>query len=90
MLDLHGLHLNEATEVLEKFLLSLEREHFYGLAYAIVSEEKHTGRRISPVAPRELVWRRVFVRGVSLSFEILMHLQGQGRSKKESKRMRCR
>ena len=43
MLDLHGLHSNEATEVLEKFLLSLEREHFYGLAYAIVGEEKHTG-----------------------------------------------
>ncbi|EAU90148.1 hypothetical protein CC1G_05686 [Coprinopsis cinerea okayama7 len=43
MLDLHGLHSNEATEVLEKFLLALEREHFYGLAYAIVGEEKHTG-----------------------------------------------
>ncbi|KAH9479631.1 hypothetical protein JR316_0008226 [Psilocybe cubensis] len=43
MLDLHGLHANEATEVLEKFLLALESEHFYGLAYAIVGEEKHTG-----------------------------------------------
>ncbi|KAF5323172.1 hypothetical protein D9619_013735 [Psilocybe cf. subviscida] len=43
MLDLHGLHANEATEVLEKFLLALEREHFYGLAYAVVGEEKHTG-----------------------------------------------
>ncbi|KAF9478289.1 hypothetical protein BDN70DRAFT_836377 [Pholiota conissans] len=43
MLDLHGLHANEATEVLEQFLLALEREHFYGLAYAIVGEEKHTG-----------------------------------------------
>ncbi|KAF8998588.1 hypothetical protein BDQ17DRAFT_1362072 [Cyathus striatus] len=43
MLDLHGLHSNEATEVLEEFLLALEREHFYGLAYAIVGEEKHTG-----------------------------------------------
>jgi len=43
VLDLHGLHANEATEVLEKFLLALEREHFYGLAYAIVGEEKHTG-----------------------------------------------
>jgi len=43
MLDLHGLHSNEATEVLEQFLLALEREHFYGLAYAIVGEEKHTG-----------------------------------------------
>ncbi|KAF9785105.1 hypothetical protein BJ322DRAFT_1108566 [Thelephora terrestris] len=42
-LDLHGLHANEATEVLESFLLGLEREHFYGLAYAIVGEEKHTG-----------------------------------------------
>ncbi|KAJ7090581.1 hypothetical protein C8R43DRAFT_1115141 [Mycena crocata] len=43
MLDLHGLHANEATEVLEEFLLSLEHEHFYGLAYVIVGEEKHTG-----------------------------------------------
>ncbi|TFK39365.1 hypothetical protein BDQ12DRAFT_681662 [Crucibulum laeve] len=43
MLDLHGLHSNEATEVLEEFLLALEHEHFYGLAYAIVGEEKHTG-----------------------------------------------
>jgi Domain of unknown function (DUF1771) len=64
MLDLHGLHSNEATEVLEKFLLAvscpnfpcysftklysqLEREHFYGLAYAIVGEEKHTGTQDS-------------------------------------------
>ncbi|THU88689.1 hypothetical protein K435DRAFT_679335 [Dendrothele bispora CBS 962.96] len=43
MLDLHGLHANEATEVLEEFLLSLEKEHFYGLAYIIVGEQKHTG-----------------------------------------------
>ncbi|KAK7015505.1 hypothetical protein VNI00_019120, partial [Paramarasmius palmivorus] len=43
MLDLHGLHANEATEVLEEFLLSLERECFYGLAYVIVGEQKHTG-----------------------------------------------
>ncbi|KAJ6591848.1 hypothetical protein DFH09DRAFT_1259352 [Mycena vulgaris] len=43
MLDLHGLHSNEATEVLEEFLLALEQEHFYGLAYVVVGEEKHTG-----------------------------------------------
>ncbi|KAF8845225.1 hypothetical protein BDN67DRAFT_962193 [Paxillus ammoniavirescens] len=43
ILDLHGLHSNEATEVLEEFLLALEREHFLGLAYAVVGEEKHTG-----------------------------------------------
>ncbi|CCM00379.1 uncharacterized protein FIBRA_02409 [Fibroporia radiculosa] len=43
MLDLHGLHSAEATEVLEEFLLALEREHCYGLAYLIVGEEKHTG-----------------------------------------------
>ncbi|KAJ7281863.1 hypothetical protein C8J57DRAFT_1433618 [Mycena rebaudengoi] len=39
----HGLHSNEATEVLEEFLLALEQEHFYGLAYVVVGEEKHTG-----------------------------------------------
>ncbi|ESK97727.1 zinc finger ccch type domain containing protein [Moniliophthora roreri MCA 2997] len=43
MLDLHGLHANEATEVLEEFLLALEQEYFFGLAYAIVGEQKHTG-----------------------------------------------
>ncbi|KAI1796551.1 hypothetical protein LXA43DRAFT_986007 [Ganoderma leucocontextum] len=43
MLDLHGLHSAEATEVLEEFLLALEREHFYGLGYIVVGEEKHTG-----------------------------------------------
>lgn len=43
MLDLHGLHANEATEVLEEFLLALEREHCLGIAFAIVGEEKHTG-----------------------------------------------
>ncbi|KAJ7453957.1 hypothetical protein B0H11DRAFT_2069868 [Mycena galericulata] len=42
VLDLHGLHANEATEVLEEFLLALETEHFYGLAYIVVGEEKHT------------------------------------------------
>ncbi|TDL23715.1 hypothetical protein BD410DRAFT_746479 [Rickenella mellea] len=43
LLDLHGLHSNEAAEVLEEFLLGLEREHFFGLAYVVVGEEKHTG-----------------------------------------------
>ncbi|EMD39041.1 hypothetical protein CERSUDRAFT_81811 [Gelatoporia subvermispora B] len=43
MLDLHGLHAAEATEVLEEFLLALEKEPFYGLAYLVVGEEKHTG-----------------------------------------------
>ncbi|KAM6496877.1 hypothetical protein JOM56_007350 [Amanita muscaria] len=43
VLDLHGLHSNEATEVLEEFLLSLEKGHFLGLAYIVVGEEKHTG-----------------------------------------------
>ncbi|KAJ8591815.1 hypothetical protein M405DRAFT_92450 [Rhizopogon salebrosus TDB-379] len=43
MLDLHGLHSNEATEVLEEFLLALEREHFLGLGFLVVGEEKHTG-----------------------------------------------
>ncbi|KAF9542981.1 hypothetical protein CPC08DRAFT_433831 [Agrocybe pediades] len=36
MVDLHGLHSNKAMEVLEKFLLALEQEHFYGLAFVIV------------------------------------------------------
>lgn len=44
-LDLHGLHSNEATEVLEQFLLALEKEHFYGLAYIIVGDERHVGKQ---------------------------------------------
>ncbi|KAI0028096.1 hypothetical protein K488DRAFT_59564 [Vararia minispora EC-137] len=43
VLDLHALHSNEAVEVLEEFLLALERDHFYGLVYLVVGEEKHTG-----------------------------------------------
>ncbi|KAG1876623.1 hypothetical protein DFJ58DRAFT_755294 [Suillus subalutaceus] len=35
MLDLHGLHSNEATDVLEEFLLAV--------TFLIVGEEKHTG-----------------------------------------------
>jgi len=43
VLDLHGVHAAEATEILEEFLLALEREHFYGLTYVVMSDEKHTG-----------------------------------------------
>jgi len=43
MLDLHGLHSNEATEVLEEYLMALEKEHFLGLAFLVVGEQKHTG-----------------------------------------------
>lgn len=37
MLDLHGLHANEATDVLEQFLMALERESFYGLGMCLLS-----------------------------------------------------
>ncbi|KAF8573761.1 hypothetical protein K439DRAFT_1642732 [Ramaria rubella] len=43
LLDLHGLHANEAVEVLERFLIMLEKEGFFGLAFIVVGEEKHTG-----------------------------------------------
>ncbi|KAJ6624990.1 hypothetical protein B0H10DRAFT_2005176 [Mycena sp. CBHHK59/15] len=46
MLDLHGLHSNEATEVLEEFLLAVSgavADACDGPAYIIVGEEKHTG-----------------------------------------------
>ncbi|KAG8982751.1 hypothetical protein FRB90_006571 [Tulasnella sp. 427] len=43
LLDLHGLHSSEGVEVLEEFLLGLEKENFLGLAYIVVGEEKHTG-----------------------------------------------
>ncbi|KAI0343140.1 hypothetical protein BDW22DRAFT_1428572 [Trametopsis cervina] len=39
MIDLHGLQVAEATEVMEEFLLALERDHFIGLAYLIVDED---------------------------------------------------
>ncbi|KAI9511529.1 hypothetical protein F5148DRAFT_1274171 [Russula earlei] len=42
-LDLHGIHAAEATEILEEFLLAVEREHFYGLTYVVIGDEKHTG-----------------------------------------------
>lgn len=40
---MHALHGKEAVDVLEAFLIDLENEHFRGLAYALVGEEKHTG-----------------------------------------------
>ncbi|KAF4621731.1 hypothetical protein D9613_012174 [Agrocybe pediades] len=43
MVDLHGLHSNKATEVLEKFLLGLEQEHFYGLAFVMWGEVARGG-----------------------------------------------
>jgi len=43
VLDLHGLHSGEAVEVVEDFLVALELEHFFGLAYLLIGEEKHTG-----------------------------------------------
>ncbi|CUA70626.1 hypothetical protein RSOLAG22IIIB_04220 [Rhizoctonia solani] len=43
LLDLHGLHATEGVEALQEFLLELEREQYFGLAYVIVGEEKHTG-----------------------------------------------
>ncbi|KAG8690494.1 hypothetical protein FRC11_011189 [Ceratobasidium sp. 423] len=43
LLDLHGLHAAEGVEALQDFLLALEGEQYFGLAYVIVGEEKHTG-----------------------------------------------
>ncbi|KAH9072184.1 hypothetical protein EDB83DRAFT_2361696 [Lactarius deliciosus] len=43
ILDIHGIHAPEATQILEEFLLALEREHFYGLTYVVIGDEKHAG-----------------------------------------------
>ncbi|KAG9101112.1 hypothetical protein FRC06_003340 [Ceratobasidium sp. 370] len=43
LLDLHGLHAAEGVEALQEFLTELEKERYFGLAYVIVGEEKHTG-----------------------------------------------
>jgi len=48
VIDLHGIHAAEATEILEEFLLALERERFYGLTYIVVGDEKHTGAPHDP------------------------------------------
>ena len=44
LLDLHGLHSQEAVEVVEEFLLGLEREGMQGLAYLAIGREKHSSR----------------------------------------------
>lgn len=44
VLDLHGLHVNEALEACENFLLALETEGFRGLAYVCVGAGKHSAR----------------------------------------------
>ncbi|GAA99321.1 uncharacterized protein L969DRAFT_93783 [Mixia osmundae IAM 14324] len=42
-IDLHGLHSEEAVEFLSIFLRALEQEHYLGLAFVVVGQEKHTG-----------------------------------------------
>ncbi|PWN48151.1 hypothetical protein IE53DRAFT_210622 [Violaceomyces palustris] len=42
LLDLHGLHSGEAVELVEDFLLGLERENVRGLAYLAVGAGKHS------------------------------------------------
>lgn len=44
VLDLHGLHVDEALEACEQFLLALESEGFRGLAYLCVGAGKHSIR----------------------------------------------
>ncbi|WFD28022.1 hypothetical protein MNAN1_003030 [Malassezia nana] len=44
MLDLHGLHVSEALEACEQFLLALPAEHFRGLCYLCVGAGKHSAR----------------------------------------------
>lgn len=42
LLDCHLLHASEAIDVVEEFLIGLEREQFRGLAYLAVGLGKHT------------------------------------------------
>lgn len=42
-IDLHGLHGSEACDIVEEFLMGLEKEGFRGLAYLIAGTERHTG-----------------------------------------------
>jgi len=44
MLDLHGLHVSEALEACEQFLLALPAEGFRGLCYLCVGAGKHSAR----------------------------------------------
>ena len=43
-IDLHGLHAEEAVEFLTSFLHALEREHYYGLAFAFIGRASHSVR----------------------------------------------
>ncbi|KAN0062539.1 hypothetical protein ACQY0O_005071 [Thecaphora frezii] len=43
-LDLHGLHSQEAVEVVEEFVLGLERENIQGLAYLGIGRERHSSK----------------------------------------------
>ncbi|WFD20344.1 hypothetical protein MCAP1_002588 [Malassezia caprae] len=44
MLDLHGLHVSEALDACEQFLLALPAEGFRGLCYLCVGAGKHSAR----------------------------------------------
>jgi hypothetical protein len=43
LLDLHTLHGPEGAEIISQFLQELDREHYRGLAYVVVGDEKHVG-----------------------------------------------
>lgn len=44
LLDLHSMHSTEAIEVVEEFLINLEKENFRGLALLAVGLGKHTSQ----------------------------------------------
>ncbi|KAI9464560.1 hypothetical protein BJY52DRAFT_1397505 [Lactarius psammicola] len=45
ILDIHGIHAPEATQLLEEFLLAtkLIRDCFFAAAYVVIGDEKHAG-----------------------------------------------
>lgn len=44
LLDLHSMHSTEATEIVEEFLMNLERENYRGLAILATGLGKHTSQ----------------------------------------------
>lgn len=45
LLDLHTLHGSEGADLASHFLAELEKEHYRGLVYIVVGEEKHVGQQ---------------------------------------------
>ncbi|EPQ31160.1 uncharacterized protein PFL1_01348 [Pseudozyma flocculosa PF-1] len=67
-LDLHGLHSQEAVELVEEFLLGLESEGLQGLAYLAIGRERHSSKETDKRRVKVAGFVKQFLSGYSYPF----------------------